>query len=48
MSTNKTPHKWAKEIKAWADGAIIEYRVFHLSQPSNFSNLLSITIVAGK
>lgn len=21
------PHKWAKEIKAWADGAEIEYRV---------------------
>ena len=21
-----TPHKWAKEIKAWADGAEIEYR----------------------
>ena len=20
------PHKWAKEIKAWADGAEIEYR----------------------
>jgi len=21
------PHKWAKEIKAWADGAEIEFRV---------------------
>ena len=21
------PHKWAKEIKAWADGAEIEYKV---------------------
>ena len=21
------PHKWAKEIKAWADGAEIEYRL---------------------
>lgn len=21
-----TPHKWAKEIKAWADGAEIEFR----------------------
>lgn len=25
MSKNR-PHKWAKEIKAWADGATIEYR----------------------
>lgn len=22
-----TPHKWAKEIKAWADGAEIQYRI---------------------
>lgn len=22
------PHKWAKEIKAWADGAEIEYRYY--------------------
>jgi hypothetical protein len=24
--TKMKPHKWAKEIKAWADGAEIEYR----------------------
>ena len=23
------PHKWAKEIKAWADGAEIEFRSIH-------------------
>ena len=23
------PHKWAKEIKAWADGAEIEYKSIH-------------------
>lgn len=23
------PHKWAKEIKAWADGAEIEHRFFN-------------------
>ena len=26
------PHKWAKEIKAWADGAEIEYRTFSLNK----------------
>jgi len=23
------PHKWAKEIKAWADGAEVEFRYLH-------------------
>lgn len=26
------PHKWAKEIKAWADGAEIEYRTYELDE----------------
>lgn len=30
MSKNK-PHKWAKEIKAWADGATIQYRYTSVS-----------------
>lgn len=29
-----TPHKWAKEIKAWADGAEIEYRYLNGGNPS--------------
>lgn len=31
-----TPHKWAKEIKAWADGAEIEY-TFLLRAPDEWS-----------
>ncbi|CAB4129386.1 hypothetical protein UFOVP118_26 [uncultured Caudovirales phage] len=26
------PHKWAKEIKAWADGAEIEMRTYELDE----------------
>ena len=25
------PHKWANEIKAWADGAVIEFRSIELT-----------------
>ena len=29
MTTEKKPHKWAKEIHAWADGAEIQSRAIH-------------------
>ena len=34
------PHKWAKEIKAWADGEIIEYRwIPSMHASSNWSSV---------
>ena len=31
------PHKWAKEIKAWADGAEIEFAFSVMQDPPNWN-----------
>ncbi len=33
------PHKWAKEIKAWADGAEIEFRHFEAGSWGSWESL---------
>ena len=38
MTTNKTPHKHAELIKAWADGAEIQYQDFDGSWKDDYPN----------